>query len=124
MATPWYVVLGLIRPAGEVVTGAFRGEADARAADLDAEAFGVVGPADGVTELVEVADGDVEDSLRPGEAAGRVSWELATAVAAGPASSLRSGCIVMTRQTRSPVTISPVVAPTISRRLCLRCRAA
>jgi hypothetical protein len=114
--------LGRIRPPIEVVTGAFRGEADAGAADLDGEAFGVVGPADGVTELVEVVDGDAEC---PGEPAGRVSWELATAVAAAcPASSLRSGRIVMTRQTRSPVTISPVVVPTISRRLRLRCRAA
>jgi hypothetical protein len=117
--------LGRIRPAGEVVTGAFRGEANVGAADLDGEAFGVVGPADGVTELVEVADGDAEDGLRRGEADGRVSWELATAVAAaGPASALRSGCIVITRPTRSPVTISPVVVPTISRRLRLRCRAA
>ncbi|GHA17322.1 hypothetical protein GCM10010303_29200 [Streptomyces purpurascens] len=114
--------MGRIRPAKDDVAGAVRGEADAGAVDAVAEAVGVVGPADGVAEA---ADGEAGEGFRSGDAGGLVLWESATAVAgARPASSSRSGCIVMTRQTRRPVTTSPVVVPTSSPRLRLRCRAA
>jgi hypothetical protein len=53
VATPWYVVLGLMRPAREVGTGALRGVADGRAADLDGEAFGVDGLAEGDAETAD-----------------------------------------------------------------------
>ncbi|WP_405547265.1 hypothetical protein OG478_49390 [Streptomyces phaeochromogenes] len=59
--------LGRIRPAWEDVAGAFRGEAYGGAPDGDADAFGLVAPADGGPET---ADGEgVEDSF-PGDAGG------------------------------------------------------
>jgi hypothetical protein len=67
------------------------------------------------------ADADGVGDVTPGGEGELVSSALATAVAAArAASSLPSGRIVMARQTRRPVTTSPVVVPTISRRLRLR----
>ncbi|MFE2423779.1 hypothetical protein [Streptomyces hokutonensis] len=70
MATPWYVTLGRIRPASEVVTGVLRGETGGRAADLDGEAFGVDGLAEGD---VEIADGEGAEGFFLGDADVRVS---------------------------------------------------
>ncbi|WP_407702750.1 hypothetical protein [Streptomyces xylophagus] len=47
------------------MTGAFRGVADGRAADLDGEAFGVDGPAEGDAET---ADGEGAEDFLLGDA--------------------------------------------------------
>lgn len=116
------MVLGLIRPAREVVTGVLRGEADGRAADRDGEGFGVVALAEGDAET---ADGEGVEDFVVGDADGWVSWALVTAVAAAPAA---PGCgpdwFVMIRQTARPTAISAAAVPVIRLCLRLRCRAA
>ncbi|WP_439145614.1 hypothetical protein [Streptomyces canus] len=104
------------------MAGAFRGEADDGVADGDGDVFGFFALAEGDAET---ADGEGVGDFFPDGDGDRVSWESATAVAAArPTSSLPSGRNVMARQTRRPVTTSPVVVPTMSRRLRRRCRAA
>ncbi|MGW1215984.1 hypothetical protein ACWD5F_40780 [Streptomyces sp. NPDC002499] len=99
------------------MTGALRGEADGRAADLDGEAFGVDAPAEGD---VETADGDGVEDFFFGDADVWVSSEAAALAAAGcgPDRSF------VTRQTTRLTAISAAALPIISSRLRLRCRAA
>ncbi|MGW4909178.1 hypothetical protein [Streptomyces sp. NPDC004270] len=102
------------------MTGAFRGVADDRAADLDGADFGVVALAAGDEET---ADGEGAEDFFLGDAGVGDAWELATTVAAAR---VAAGCgwdrFVMIRQTARPTAITAAAVPIISSRLRLRLR--